>query len=77
MRVNRVSGAKRSMSCPGDDCPRFQIVFEPFDIPRASGTGLGLYITQQLVEKIGGRVAVESKVGEGTTFILSLNGTAQ
>jgi len=32
------------------------------------GTGLGLFIVFSEVEKLGGRVDVKSKVGEGTTF---------
>ena len=58
------------MSCPGDNYPRFQIVFEPFDIPRASGTGLGLYVVKQLIEKNGGKIEISSKEGLGTTFTL-------
>lgn len=33
-----------------------------------SGTGLGLYIVQETVIKLGGSIDVESEVGEGTTF---------
>jgi len=32
------------------------------------GVGLGLYITHELVERLGGSVAVKSKVGEGSCF---------
>lgn len=38
----------------------------------SSGSGLGLFITQEAVEKIGGTIAVESKIGEGTTFTVKL-----
>jgi len=32
------------------------------------GTGVGLYLVNRLVEQAGGRIAVESEVGQGTTF---------
>ncbi len=36
------------------------------------GTGLGLMITKNLIELMGGRISVESKLGEGTTFSFTL-----
>lgn len=37
-----------------------------------SGTGLGLYISKQIVRLHGGSIEVESEVGKGATFIVSL-----
>lgn len=36
------------------------------------GSGLGLYITKELVEAMGGNVTVESEHGEGSTFTIAL-----
>lgn len=40
-----------------------------------SGTGLGLFICRQIVEKCGGKIWAESKEGEGSTFAFSLKKT--
>lgn len=37
-----------------------------------TGTGLGLAITQNLVEKLGGRIHVQSQLGEGTIFTVQM-----
>ena len=49
-------------------------IFEPFTQENADartkygGTGLGMSITKSLVDKMGGRITVESVKGEGSTF---------
>ncbi|MCI4666573.1 MAG: ATP-binding protein [Bacteroidia bacterium] len=49
-------------------------IFDPFFTTKdvGEGTGLGLSITFGIIEKHGGRIRVESKEGEGTTFIITL-----
>ncbi|MEK1905912.1 MAG: PAS domain S-box protein [Pseudomonas sp.] len=58
---------------------RLQRIFDPFAQADASmsrrfgGTGLGTTIARQLTELMGGRIEVESQLGEGTTFHVHLS----
>ncbi len=53
-------------------------IFDPFKqadsgtTRKFQGSGLGLSITRQLCELMGGNIRVESKLGEGSTFIVEL-----
>jgi two-component system NtrC family sensor kinase len=49
-------------------------IFDPFFTtkPVGKGTGLGLSICYGIVEKMGGRIEVQSSVGAGTTFTVTL-----
>ncbi|MDD5217380.1 MAG: ATP-binding protein [Candidatus Omnitrophica bacterium] len=60
---------------PGIAEDRLRRIFEPFYTTKEEGTGLGLYVTKQLVERNGGRITVESKPGRGTTFIIDFRVT--
>jgi PAS domain S-box-containing protein len=56
---------------PSDDLARLFGKFVQLDsslIRRVGGTGLGLYISRNLVEAMGGTIWAESKVGEGSVF---------
>jgi len=47
-------------------------IFEPYFSTKETGIGVGLALTKKLIEDHGGQITVESKVGVGTTFAVSL-----
>ena len=49
-------------------------VFDPFFTTKSSGkgTGLGLWISYTIMEKMGGKISLNSRVGEGTTFVVQI-----
>jgi PAS domain S-box-containing protein len=47
-------------------------IFEPLFTTKRSGTGLGLAVAKQVVERHGGTIHVDTAPGEGTTFFLLL-----
>ena len=59
-----------SVADTGGGIPQEQIarIFEPFYTTKKKGTGLGLMIVQRIVRAHGGKIEVESRVGQGTTF---------
>ena len=53
-------------------------VFEPFfTTKRKNATGLGLSICQSIVTAMGGEITVESQIGKGSTFRVSLPGSEE
>lgn len=55
----------------GEYLPRiFDMFFRATE--RSEGAGLGLYIVKETVEKLHGNITVESRIGEGTTFKVTL-----
>lgn len=59
-----------SVADTGGGIPQDQIarIFEPFFTTKKKGTGLGLMIVQRIVRAHGGKIELESRVGQGTTF---------
>ena len=69
----RIRFADRGPGIPAEHAAH---IFERFycvpGVDNLTGTGLGLYICQQIVRAHSGRMQVESTPGEGTTFIIDL-----
>ena len=62
---------------PGIAPSQITELFQPFnrlgaELSHIEGTGIGLALTQRLLDLMGGSVGVESQVGEGSTFWLRL-----
>ena len=81
VRAERADSAVRisvADSGPGITLAEQQRIFEKFyrvdpQLSRApSGTGLGLYIARELVQRMGGRLEVSSEPGAGATFVVEL-----
>ncbi|MGA8026750.1 MAG: ATP-binding protein, partial [Bryobacteraceae bacterium] len=72
----RISISDTGIGIPSEELKR---VFERFyrvDKARsrpAGGTGLGLPIVKEVVERMGGSVTVESQLGRGSTFTITLD----
>jgi two-component system NtrC family sensor kinase len=49
---------------------RLSAIFDDFVTTKRRGLGLGLAISKQIVEQLGGTITVESRVGAGTSFTL-------
>jgi signal transduction histidine kinase len=52
----------------GIEADRLSTIFDRFNAYSESGTGMGLALVRRLVESLGGQIAVESRLGHGTTF---------
>jgi signal transduction histidine kinase len=56
----------------GIEAERLSTIFDRFNPFSESGSGLGLALVRRLVESLGGQIAVESRLGHGTTFRFTL-----
>ena len=61
---------------PGIEAKYFEKIFQLFQTlasrDESESTGIGLTVTKKIVELYNGKIWVESKVGEGTTFFFTL-----
>ena len=69
-------GISIAVSDTGTGIPKENIekIFDPFFSTKApgEGTGLGLFVTREIVEKFGGTLTVDSHVGHGTRFTVQI-----
>jgi two-component system phosphate regulon sensor histidine kinase PhoR len=81
VRVEPANGVVRILVAdtgPGIPFAEQQRIFEKFyrsgpELTRVTGgTGLGLYISRELVQRMGGRLEVRSELGAGATFVVEL-----
>lgn len=59
---------------PGIPPDKRKRVFDPFYTTKEAGkgTGLGLWISYNIIEKMGGKISFETETGKGTTFTIRL-----
>lgn len=71
----RVTVTDRGLGIPPESIARLYHPFYRVPLPRhqcQTGSGLGLTVARTLVERLGGRLGVESRLGEGSTFWFTL-----
>ena len=69
VRCAEISIVDQGAGIPAEHLSR---IFDPFFSTKEKGTGLGLSVVYGILEKHGGKILVDSRVGEGTTVTLRL-----
>lgn len=71
----RIEVVDRGLGIPRDEQDRIFEKFyrlDPALTRGVNGTGLGLYISKELVERMNGRISVDSEPGRGSTFVVEV-----
>ena len=76
----RLAGTENSVRIDIEDdgegipAENLEKIFEPFFTTKApgKGTGLGLFVSKGIVQRLGGKLSVVSRVGRGTVFTVTL-----
>jgi signal transduction histidine kinase len=74
-RSTRFAVSDHGVGIPAADLPRIFEKFyrvDPHQTGGVNGTGLGLYVCRELVERMDGRITVSSTPGLGSTFVVEL-----
>lgn len=73
---DKAQGIILTVADTGQGIPKenMEKIFEPFFSTKApgEGTGLGLFVSRGIIEKLGGTIRVESKLGQGSRFMIRL-----
>jgi signal transduction histidine kinase len=65
----RLEVSDTGVGIPGEQLGQ---IFAPLYTTKPGGTGLGLYLVREIVTAHGGEITVQSHVGHGTTFLITL-----
>jgi PAS domain S-box-containing protein len=67
-------GVRISFADTGEGIPPEEVgrLFDAFHTTKSQGLGLGLHVSRNIVQEHGGRIGVQSEVGQGTTFTVWL-----
>lgn len=73
-RINSNIGVEIQDNGPGIPEGEQKRIFDPFFTTKKTrkNTGLGLWISYNIIEKLGGSLSFKSKVREGTTFTIQI-----